>query len=88
MKPVMYVANVDEKGFKNNPLLTPNGGICGKRRRAGRGDLRRARVGNRGTVGRGETRVLGRYRYNEPGLNRFIRAAYQLLGLQTYFTPD
>ncbi len=86
MKPVMYVANVAEKGFINNPLLTrveeyaaqegaPVVAICA------------ALESEIAVLSDEEKReFLADIGMNEPGLNRLIRAAYQLLGLQTYFT--
>ncbi len=86
MKPVMYVANVAEKGFSNNPLLTrveefaaregaPVVAICA------------ALESEIAVLSDEEKReFLADIGMTEPGLNRLIRAAYQLLGLQTYFT--
>ena len=86
MKPVLYIANVLEDGFENNPHL----------------DAVRARAEQEGAevvpvsaaieeelsqlddADRDE--MLSSYGLDEPGLNRVIRAAYKLLGLQTYFT--
>jgi GTP-binding protein YchF len=86
MKPVMYVANVSEKGFTNNPLLArvedyaaqegaPVVAIC-------------AALESEIAVLSDEEKqeFLADIGMKEPGLNRLIRAAYQLLGLQTYFT--
>ena len=86
LKPVMYVANVLEDGFQDNPYL----------------DQVRARAQAEGAevvpvsaaieeemaqldeADRAE--FLADLGLDEPGLNRVIRAAYRLLGLQTYFT--
>jgi len=86
MKPLMYVANVREDGFENNPHL----------------DAVRQRAEAKGAVvvpvcaaieeelaqldesDRGE--FLASMGLREPGLDRVVRAAYTLLGLQTYFT--
>jgi GTP-binding protein YchF len=86
MKPVLYIANVLEDGFEHNPHL----------------DAVRARAQQEGAevvpvsaaieeelsqlddADRDE--MLSSYGLDEPGLNRVIRAAYRLLGLQTYFT--
>jgi GTP-binding protein YchF len=86
MKPVLYVANVLEDGFEGNPHL----------------EAVRARAEQEGAevvpvsaaieeelsqlddADRDE--MLASYGLDEPGLNRVIRAAYKLLGLQTYFT--
>ncbi len=86
LKPVMYVANVAEKGFTDNPLLTrveefaaregaPVVPIC-------------AALESEIAVLPDEEKhlFLADIGMEEPGLNRLIRAAYQLLGLQTYFT--
>lgn len=86
LKPLMYIANVAEDGFQNNPHL----------------DAVRARAVEEGAevvpvcasieeelsqlddADRDEfLKDLG---LDEPGLNRVIRAGYKLLGLQTYFT--
>jgi hypothetical protein len=86
IKPVMYLANVNEDGFDHNPLLeqvqqlgrkehAPVVAICAKIE-AEIADLDE------------EDKVLflSEMNFDEPGLNRVIRAAYDLLGLQTYFT--
>ncbi|MEO7063735.1 MAG: redox-regulated ATPase YchF [Dokdonella sp.] len=86
LKPLMYIANVKEDGFENNPYL----------------DQVRARASAEGAqvvpvcaaieeemaqledADRDEfLKDLG---LDEPGLNRVIHAGYKLLGLQTYFT--
>ena len=86
LKPLMYIANVSDDGFDNNPLL----------------DAVRARAATEGAevvpvcaaieeemaqledADRDE--FLKDMGLDEPGLNRVIRAGYRLLGLQTYFT--
>jgi ribosome-binding ATPase len=86
LKPLMYIANVADDGFENNPLL----------------DAVRARAVTEGAevvpvcasieeemaqledADRDE--FLKDMGLDEPGLNRVIRAGYTLLGLQTYFT--
>ena len=86
MKPLMYIANVREDGFAGNPHL----------------DVVRARAASEGAevvpvcaaieeeraqLDDGDRDVfLHDMGLDEPGLNRVIRAAYKLLGLQTYFT--
>jgi hypothetical protein len=85
-KPAMYVANVSDTGFKNNPLLdqltayaatqnAPIVAICASIE-AEIADLEDA----------DKTEFLNDMGMEEPGLDRLIRAAYKLLGLQTYFT--
>jgi GTP-binding protein YchF len=86
LKPLMYIANVREDGFTDNPLL----------------DRVRERAASEGAevvpvcaaieeemaqledADRDE--FLADLGLDEPGLNRVIRAGYRLLGLQTYFT--
>jgi ribosome-binding ATPase len=85
-KPAIYVANVDEKGFTNNPLLervqeyaaregAPVVAICA---------ALEAEIAD--MPDEDKQIFLEDMNLEEPGLNRLIRAAYQLLGLQTYFT--
>lgn len=86
VKPTMYIANVDEEGFENNPHLDvvrkiaeAEGAsvvpICNKLESeiAELDDEEKAEF----------LQDLG---MDEPGLDRVIRAGYSLLGLQTYFT--
>jgi len=86
MKPTMYVANVEEHGFENNPLLdtvrayaaregAPVVAVCAKVE-AEIADL----------SDEDKEVFLADMGMHEPGLNRVIRAGYELLGLQTYFT--
>jgi hypothetical protein len=85
-KPAMFVGNVAEDGFENNPLLdrlqevaarqnAPVVAICAKTE----ADL--ADMGDEDKV-----LFLAEMGQSEPGLNRLIRSAFKLLGLQTYFT--
>ncbi len=85
-KPAVYVANVDDKGFGNNPLLdtvrkyaaaehAPVVAVCAAME-AEIADL----------ADEDKQVFLADMGLEEPGLNRLIRAAYELLGLQTYFT--
>ena len=85
-KPTMYVANVKEGGFENNPHL----------------DAVRAHAQATGAIvvpvcaaieaeiadmpDEDKAVFLADMGMDEPGLNRVIRAAFKLLGLQTYFT--
>jgi len=86
IKPTMYVGNVLEDGFENNPHLdrlrrhaaaedAPVVALCAKLE-AELADL----------DDEDQAVFLADLGFDEPGLNRLIRAAYQLLGLQTYFT--
>jgi GTP-binding protein YchF len=86
MKPTLYVANVGEHGFENNPLLDR---------------LRERAAGENAPVvaisaaleaqiadldADDKALFLDDMGMTEPGLDRLIHAAYRLLGLQTYFT--
>ena len=85
-KPAMFVGNVAEDGFENNPFLeqlraygekqhAPVVAICAKTE---------AELADMGDDDR--LLFLQEMGLDEPGLNRLIRAAFKLLGLQTYFT--
>jgi GTP-binding protein YchF len=85
-KPAMYVANVSDTGFTNNPLLdklteyanaqnAPIVAICA----AIEAEIADLDEGDKEAF-------LTDMGMDEPGLDRLIRAAYKLLGLQTYFT--
>lgn len=85
-KPAMFVGNVSEEGFVNNPLLdrlqefakaqnAPVVAICAKME---------AEMSDMSDEDR--QLFLSEMGQDEPGLNRLIRAAFKLLGLQTYFT--
>jgi GTP-binding protein YchF len=85
-KPIMYIANVAEDGFEDNPFI----------------DQVRAHAEKEGAVvvpvcasieaeiaeldDEDKADFLSELGLEEPGLDRVIRAGYQLLGLQTYFT--
>jgi len=86
IKPTMYIANVSEDGFENNPFL----------------DLIKTHAESEGAAvvavcasieeelieldAEEKKDFLDEMGLKEPGLNRVIRAGYILLGLQTYFT--
>src|SRR3990167_6094111 len=85
-KPALYIANVDENGFENNPLLAEvkkiatdeNASIvaiCAKIE----GEI--AELDEADKIA-----FLNDIGLEEPGLNRVIRAGYDVLNLQTYFT--
>ncbi|MEO6973101.1 MAG: redox-regulated ATPase YchF [Rhodoferax sp.] len=85
-KPAMFVANVAEDGFDDNPLLerlrdyaekqnAPVVAICAKME-AEMADME----------DEDKQMFLAELGQSEAGLNRLIRAAFKLLGLQTYFT--
>ena len=86
MKPLMYVANVREDGFENNPHLDAvrqhaesEGAVVVPVCAAIEEELAQLDEADRGEF-------LESMGLSEPGLDRVARAAYTLLGLQTYFT--
>ena len=85
-KPAMFVGNVSEDGFENNPYLdrlqeyaasqnAPVVAICAKM------EAEMAEMSDED-----RDMFLAEMGQDEPGLNRLIRAGFKLLGLQTYFT--
>jgi len=85
-KPVMYVANVKEDGFENNPYLDA---VVQRAEDEGAQAVAvcaaiEAELVELDAAERKE--YLDELGFDEPGLNRVIRAGYKLLGLQTYFT--
>ena len=85
-KPAMYVANVSDTGFTNNPLLdqltryaqsqnAPIVAICASIE---------SEIADLDDADKGA--FLADMGMQEPGLDRLIRAAFNLVGLQTYFT--
>lgn len=86
LKPVLYIANVDEHGFENNPLLTVVEEIAAREKASVIpicAELEAQLVALSPSEKKEYLHELG---WEEPGLNRVIRAGYDLLGLQTYFT--
>jgi GTP-binding protein YchF len=85
-KPAMYVANVDEKGFRDNPLLA-RVEECAKAEGAPVVAICAAIEAQMADLDAEEKQIfLADMGLQEPGLNRLIRAGYTLLGLHTYFT--
>jgi GTP-binding protein YchF len=85
-KPAMFVGNVAEDGFENNPFLdrlrdyatkqnAPVVAICAKT------EAELSEMSDED-----KAMFLAEMGQDEPGLNRLIRAGFKLLGLQTYFT--
>jgi len=85
-KPTMYIANVDESGFEDNPHLDTVNGIA-KNEGAGVVVICAAIEAEIAELDDEEkVEFLEEIGQEEPGLDRVIRAGYELLGLQTYFT--
>jgi len=86
VKPTMYIANVNEDGFENNPYLDEVKAIAAEE------DAVVVPICNKLEAEISEleedekSMFLDEMGMEEPGLDRVIRAGYNLLGLQTYFT--
>jgi len=86
IKPAMYIANVSEDGFENNPLLEKVREYA-KQEGAPVVPVCAAIESEMVELNDDEKQdFLAEMGLEEPGLNRVIRAGYELLGLQTYFT--
>ncbi len=86
VKPVMYIANVSEDGFENNPYLSlvnelaeKDGAVVVPICASIEAEISQLEDDEK-------AEFLSEMGFEEPGLNRVIRAGYKLLGLQTYFT--
>lgn len=86
VKPTMYIANVDENGFDDNPLLDRVAAVA-KAEGAVLVPICNKLESEIAELADDEKlEFLQDLGMDEPGLDRVIRAGYQLLGLQTYFT--
>ena len=85
-KPAMYVANVLEHGFENNPHLDAVKAYAEKERAPVVAVCAAIEAEIAGLDDEEKEIFLEDMGMHEPGLNRVIRAGYTLLGLQTYFT--
>ncbi len=86
IKPVLYIANVAEDGFENNPMLDK---VMAHAEEDGSGVVPVCASMEAEMVDLDDDDLkefLSEMGLKEPGLNRVIFAAYSLLGLQTYFT--
>jgi GTP-binding protein YchF len=86
MKPTMYVANVAEHGFENNPLLDQVRGYAAKEGAPVVAICAAVEAQIADLSDEDKQVFLADMGLEEPGLNRLIRATYSLLGLETYFT--
>ncbi len=85
-KPALYVANVNDTGFENNPLLDKVRDYA-KKENAPVVAICASLEAELGDMSDDDKKVfLADMGLDEPGLNRLIRAAFDLLGLETYFT--
>ncbi|MEM8985073.1 MAG: redox-regulated ATPase YchF, partial [Pseudomonadota bacterium] len=85
-KPVLYIANVNDDGFDNNPYLDQLTALAA----AEGADIVAVCAAIEAEIALldpdDKAEFLTDLGFEEPGLNRVIRAAYRLLGLQTFFT--
>lgn len=87
VKPTMYIANVSEDGFENNPFLDIVNEIAAQENAVvvpvcNKIEQEISELDDPEDV----AMFLEEMGQTEPGLNRVIRGGYELLGLQTYFT--
>ena len=87
-KPVMYVANVDEDGFENNPYLDAVRDYAEKDGAAVVAICAAIEADIAQLDDEDKAEFLEAHGFSEPGLNRVIRCGYQLLELQTFFTAS
>lgn len=85
-KPAMFVGNVSEDGFENNPLLDRLKDYAASQGAPVVAISAKIESELAGMEADDRAMFLQELGQSEPGLNRLIRAAYELLGLQTYFT--
>ncbi len=86
LKPTMYIANVAENGFENNPHLDVVRKIAAEERAVVVPICNKLEADIAELENDEKAEFLAEMGMEEPGLNRVIRAGYGLLGLQTYFT--
>jgi GTP-binding protein YchF len=86
LKPTMYIANVDENGFLDNPHLDAVRRIADQEGAVVVPICNKLEAEIAELEDDEKAEFLAELGMEEPGLNRVIRAGYQLLGLQTYFT--
>ena len=86
LKPTLYIANVDENGFENNPYLDKVRAIAVEENAEVVAICNKLEAEIAELDDEDKLEFLADLGMDEPGLNRVIRAGYKLLGLHTYFT--
>ncbi|MBR9908481.1 MAG: redox-regulated ATPase YchF [Gammaproteobacteria bacterium] len=86
MKPTMYIANVNDDGFENNPYLDKVRDIAAKENAIVVPVCAEIESEIAELDDEEKAEFMADLGLTEPGLNRVIRGGYQLLNLQTYFT--
>jgi GTP-binding protein YchF len=85
-KPTLYIANVNEDGFENNPYLDKVRAIAASENAEVVAICNKLESEIVELEDDEKAEFLADLGMEEPGLNRVIRASYKLLGLQTFFT--
>jgi len=85
-KPTMYIANVSEDGFEDNPFLEQVKELATKENAVVVSICASMESEIAGLEADEQAEFLDEMGLDEPGLNRVIRSGYELLHLQTYFT--
>jgi hypothetical protein len=85
-KPAMFVGNVSETGFENNPFLDRLKDYAAAQKSEVVAICAKTEAELAEMEDEDRAMFLAEMGQNEPGLNRLIRAGFKLLGLQTYFT--
>jgi len=85
-KPTMYIANVSEEGFENNPFLDQVTELAAQENAVVVAICASMESEIAGLESDEQNEFLEEMGLEEPGLNRVIRSGYDLLHLQTYFT--
>ena len=86
LKPTLYIANVDEDGFTNNPYLDQVIEIAKQEGAVVVSICASIEAEIAELDDEGKKEFLAELKLSEPGLDRVIHAGYKLLGLETYFT--
>lgn len=86
LKPTMYIANVAEEGFDNNPHLDTVNAIAAEEQAVVVPICNKIEAEISELDDDEKAEFLEALGMSEPGLNRVIRAGYELLTLHTYFT--
>ena len=85
-KPVLYIANVSDEGYDNNPFLEKVTALAASENASIVAICAATEAELIDLEDAERLEFMQELGLEEPGLNRVIRSGYELLGLQTYFT--
>jgi GTP-binding protein YchF len=88
VKPTLYIANVDEEGFENSPYVDAVRDIAASENAEVVPICAKIEAELAELDDEEKKEILTELGLDEPGLHRVIRAGYQLLELQTFFTGN